>query len=239
MVCPNCGSTRVVVQAVTEVSEKRKKGCLYWLFIGWWWEPLAWMVLGIFKLLHVLFARHTKIVSKTHSAAICQDCGYRWSVDGRSPMGGGMAAPALNVRSAVAEETEIPGTYKGYVYDGSYYDVDIQASLRQFARIDLNYLADEPYIEVEAANDDRRGPDAVALRWNGGLIGYMRNNEVRDEANRHLAKGWPVLAWFDRAEVSDEHAEVYITVAFYAAALEEKKPSDKYALDDIMSEFGL
>lgn len=80
MKCPKCGSDDISVQAVTEVFEKRKKGCAYWIVIGWWWEIISWIVFGIWKLLVVLFGKKTKVVSKTGSVAVCQNCGHRWKV---------------------------------------------------------------------------------------------------------------------------------------------------------------
>jgi len=80
MKCPKCGSENVTIQAVTEVKEKRKKGLLYWLFIGWWWELFAWIFLTLPKLLIALFSKKTKIKSKTRSVAVCQNCGKRWNV---------------------------------------------------------------------------------------------------------------------------------------------------------------
>ena len=45
MTCPKCGSEFVNVQMVTEQKlVKKKHGWLYWLTIGWWWEPLIWCV---------------------------------------------------------------------------------------------------------------------------------------------------------------------------------------------------
>lgn len=80
MTCPKCKSTNVIAQAVTTVKEKRKKGLFYWIFIGWWWEILAWILFGIFKLLHVLFSKKTKTVSRVKTVAVCQNCGYKWDV---------------------------------------------------------------------------------------------------------------------------------------------------------------
>lgn len=64
MTCPKCKSENIQVQTVNEVKEKRKKGCLYWLFIGWWWEPMAWLFLTLPKLIIAIFGKHTKVVSK-------------------------------------------------------------------------------------------------------------------------------------------------------------------------------
>lgn len=80
MVCSKCGSANVSVQGVTQIREKRKKGLLYWVFIGWWWELFAWIFLTIPKLLFAIFSKKTKIVSKTHTEAVCQNCGNRWRV---------------------------------------------------------------------------------------------------------------------------------------------------------------
>lgn len=58
MKCPKCGSENVNIQMVTEVKEKAKKGWLYWLFIGWWWEPIAWLFLTLPKLLIAIFGKN-------------------------------------------------------------------------------------------------------------------------------------------------------------------------------------
>ena len=80
MVCPRCRSNNVSVQFVTEIKEKRKKGLLYWLFIGWWWEIFAWLFLTLPKLIIAIFSKKTKTVSKTSKRALCQNCGYSWIV---------------------------------------------------------------------------------------------------------------------------------------------------------------
>ena len=80
MVCPKCGSENVTVQMVTEVREKRKKGLLYWLLVGWWWEFFAWIFLTLPKLLVAIFSKKTKTVSTTTKQAVCQDCGHNWKV---------------------------------------------------------------------------------------------------------------------------------------------------------------
>lgn len=80
MKCPKCGSENVSIQIVTEVKEKRKKGILYWLFIGWWWEPILWIFLTIPKLIYAIFGRKTKVVTKVKRIAICQNCGHSWEI---------------------------------------------------------------------------------------------------------------------------------------------------------------
>lgn len=82
MKCPKCGSENVNVQMVTESQLKNKgKGCAYWLFIGWWFEPLMWFFLTIPMLLGKMFGRkNQKLVTKHKSMAVCQDCGNHWRV---------------------------------------------------------------------------------------------------------------------------------------------------------------
>ena len=44
MKCPRCGSTNVIVTIVNESQlVKDKPGCVWWLFIGWWWIPVKWI----------------------------------------------------------------------------------------------------------------------------------------------------------------------------------------------------
>lgn len=76
MVCPKCGSTNVNVQAVG-VTKTKKKGCLYWLFIGWWLEMFLWLVLTLPMLIVKLFG-HKKVDTKVKSFAVCQNCGHQW-----------------------------------------------------------------------------------------------------------------------------------------------------------------
>ncbi|EES48493.1 hypothetical protein NE172_04815 [Clostridium botulinum] len=78
MKCKKCGSENVNVQAVTHIKNKHK-GIMYWLFIGWWLEMFLWLFLTIPKLIFELF-KPNRIKSKTHSEAVCQDCGYRWII---------------------------------------------------------------------------------------------------------------------------------------------------------------
>ena len=71
--CPKCKSHNIVVQAVTEVKTKRR-GCLGWIL----WILLACITIGLIIIIPLLTNSKTK--SKTHSEAVCQDCGYRWKV---------------------------------------------------------------------------------------------------------------------------------------------------------------
>lgn len=73
MTCKRCGSNNVTVQAVTNVKTKRR-GCFGWLM----WIALAICTCGLILIIPLLTNSKTK--SKTHSEAVCQNCGKRWRV---------------------------------------------------------------------------------------------------------------------------------------------------------------
>jgi len=76
MICPKCGSNSVNVQAVSNVHTKRK-GILWWLFIGWWWVPIKWFCFFWLALLAKIFGSK-KIKTDIEAYAVCQNCGYKW-----------------------------------------------------------------------------------------------------------------------------------------------------------------
>lgn len=78
MKCVKCGSENVTVQAVTTVKSK-KHGCIYWLFIGWWLEPIMWIFLTLPWLFIKIF-KPNKVKSKINSIAVCQNCGKHWKI---------------------------------------------------------------------------------------------------------------------------------------------------------------
>lgn len=80
MTCPKCGSENVIVQAVAESKLVDKHhGCLWWLIIGWWWVPIKWIFFTGFALLFAIFGhKKQQLKTKTHSEAVCQNCGHRW-----------------------------------------------------------------------------------------------------------------------------------------------------------------
>ncbi len=73
MRCPRCGSSNVVVQAVTNV-KTRHRGCFGWCL----WILLAICTVGLILIIPLL--TNTRVKSKTHTEAICQTCGCRWRV---------------------------------------------------------------------------------------------------------------------------------------------------------------
>ena len=96
-VCPKCGSPYIQYQreqsgpcgvsqsGVTIMAPKKRKGCLYWLFIGWWWEPTYWVTIGWWW--RLFFGGRRKKgwnlnASETinHTVAVCQNCGHSWKV---------------------------------------------------------------------------------------------------------------------------------------------------------------
>ena len=95
-ICPKCSSDNITFQReqsanigaqqnkVVIMDAKEKKGCIYWLCIGWWWRPIRFICYGWFK---DLFSRKKKGginlgINKTinHTVAICQNCGNSWKV---------------------------------------------------------------------------------------------------------------------------------------------------------------
>lgn len=83
MICPQCGSSNVNVQVVTETKLKKKgHGLAWWIFVGWWWwifEIFLWLFLTIPRLI-IAFLRPTKYKTETthKSMCVCQNCGYHW-----------------------------------------------------------------------------------------------------------------------------------------------------------------
>jgi predicted nucleic-acid-binding Zn-ribbon protein len=73
MICPKCGSTNVITQAVTNVRTKHR-GCLGWML----WILLAIVTVGLILIIPLI--TNTKVKSKTRTEAVCQNCGYRWRV---------------------------------------------------------------------------------------------------------------------------------------------------------------
>lgn len=77
LICPKCGSENVNVQAVTTTHNK-KHGLMWWLFVSWWiW--LVWLFAFI-PMAIISLIKGKKVISKTHSEAVCQACGKRWKI---------------------------------------------------------------------------------------------------------------------------------------------------------------
>lgn len=80
MTCPKCGSDKVNVQMVSETKTKRKHSVVYWVFVGWWLNPLLWIFLTIPMIIIKIFRPKnykTKTIHK--SMSICQSCGHNWT----------------------------------------------------------------------------------------------------------------------------------------------------------------
>jgi len=85
MTCEKCGSTNVNVQLINEqILVKKRRGLLFWLLIGWWLEPILWLCFFGIRLFFALFApKRSKIKNISHSVAVCQNCGYQWTINKR------------------------------------------------------------------------------------------------------------------------------------------------------------
>ena len=80
MICPKCNSENISVQVVSEMSMKNKgHGALYWFFIGWWLQPILWLLFTL-PMIFIKIFKPKKYATKTKhtSMAICQNCGNKW-----------------------------------------------------------------------------------------------------------------------------------------------------------------
>lgn len=69
LICKKCNSNNVTVQAVS-VTERKRKGLLYWLFIGWWLEMIMWIFLTLPWLIIKIF-KPKNYKDKISSIAVC------------------------------------------------------------------------------------------------------------------------------------------------------------------------
>lgn len=82
MICPKCNSQNVNTQIVNEVELKNKHhGIIWWLFVGWWWLPIKWLIFTLPALIIAIFGhKKQKVVNKQKTMCICQDCGHSWNM---------------------------------------------------------------------------------------------------------------------------------------------------------------
>ncbi len=82
MVCPKCNSNNVNTNVINEVTLKNQHhGIIWWLFVGWWWVPIKWIVFTLPALIVALFGhKKQKAVNKQKTVCVCQECGYRWNL---------------------------------------------------------------------------------------------------------------------------------------------------------------
>ena len=80
MICPKCGSSNVNVQMVSESQlNAKRKGPIYWIFVGWWWVPIKWMCFFLPALIVKIFKPKQQKIKTTHkSMFVCQNCGNHW-----------------------------------------------------------------------------------------------------------------------------------------------------------------
>lgn len=82
MKCQKCGSENVNVQVINEVELKNKHhGALWWLFWGWYWVPIKWLIFTLPALILKLFGhKKQKVKNIQKTICICQQCGNKWEV---------------------------------------------------------------------------------------------------------------------------------------------------------------
>lgn len=80
MKCRKCGSTNVTLNVVNEMRvEKVHHGCVWWLFVGWWWIPVKWICFTIPALFAKIFLPDKVYIrNRINTVAVCQNCGYTW-----------------------------------------------------------------------------------------------------------------------------------------------------------------
>ena len=68
MKCPKCGSNNVTFQIISEQKlKKANHGILYWILIGWWFQPIMWVFFTFYMLLGTMFGhKKTKNRHYTH-----------------------------------------------------------------------------------------------------------------------------------------------------------------------------
>ena len=80
MICPKCGSTNILTQQQSDFQLKTKHhGIFWWIFIGWWWVPVKWIVFFPLSLLAKIFApKRQRLKQSNYTQSVCQACGYAW-----------------------------------------------------------------------------------------------------------------------------------------------------------------
>lgn len=101
--CPECGSNNIDItlqqedHGTTTVTKSKSKtksghGCLWWLFIGWWWiliDAFIWVVAFPIRLCIQIFKKKKSTTTGTSinqevknveykSVCLCKDCGHHW-----------------------------------------------------------------------------------------------------------------------------------------------------------------
>ena len=93
--CPSCGSENVSFQreqnikggvGKTTYKVKGQHGVLWWLFVGWWWTPIRWLIVLCTLGLVGRKNKNPKVVGTTVSGektfnrtmGVCQNCGKSW-----------------------------------------------------------------------------------------------------------------------------------------------------------------
>jgi hypothetical protein len=86
MKCQKCGSENVNVQLINKqelMNLKEKKGCLWWVAIGWWWVPIKWFflyfILGLLVIpFKMLLPKKKQIINTVEGYKVCNNCGHHW-----------------------------------------------------------------------------------------------------------------------------------------------------------------
>ena len=94
--CPMCNGSNIIVQRESKYNlkagtnnvyvqkSKKSKDLMYWVLIGFWWEPIYFLCFKLWK--NLFFGRRKgglnfgveKAINQT--VAVCQNCGYSWKI---------------------------------------------------------------------------------------------------------------------------------------------------------------
>jgi transcription elongation factor Elf1 len=78
--CPRCGSHNVTVTTSATEKAMARHGVVYWVFVGWWLQPLLWLFFTFPMIVYRLIFPNRRTKTVKHTYATCQSCGHAWEV---------------------------------------------------------------------------------------------------------------------------------------------------------------
>lgn len=215
-ICPRCGSSNVEIQmfkedagsqtiATSKFKFKQKgHGILWWVFIGWWWlfiDFILWICFFPLRLVLQLFKKKkyvgkgasvstTKNIVEYRSMCLCKDCGHHWDAAKR--------APVSQPRSSGSAKRSLPSSHELQKEDFTVVGIQYYSNnFRQLATPNPDYdLPDDELKElfatkrrigqytyitkpVELVPDptNEHDPNAIEVHINGLLVGFISSDD--------------------------------------------------------------